>query len=521
MRRTALPSQLLARKSIDKLISDSEEPEHRLKKTLGPWSLTALGIGAVIGSGIFTVIGTAISGEQFDTSSVINTPLANYIITHTALAGRPGAGPAIALSLVLVAFVCALTGLCYAELASMIPIAGSAYTYTYATMGELIAWIIGWDLILEYAGSNMTVSVGFAAHIVDLLDWFCLHPAATWISPAYLPGGLQDLGGNWLYRPGWHFGFNIPAFLVVLLLTVVLVRGIRESAETNNMMVGIKLIAILIFVFAVISFIHPSNYHPFMPNGWSGVLTGGSIIFFTYIGFDSVSTAAEECKNPQRDLPIGIIATLVVCTVLYVAVAVCLTGLVPWQSMVGDAAPVVNALKKLSLQPGGHSLHWIRLVVLFGALMGMLSSLLVYQLGQSRVWFSMSRDGLLPKVFSDVHPIFRTPAFSTWVAGFVVAIPSGLFDIGTLADLSNIGTLFAFVLVSIGVIVLRFREPERHRGFRVPGGPIIPALSVIFCFLLMAGLPIITWMRFLVWLVIGLAIYFLYSRHRSEFAKPR
>jgi APA family basic amino acid/polyamine antiporter len=516
-----LRSQLVARKSIDKLIRDSEEPEHRLKKTLGPWSLTALGIGAVIGSGIFTVIGTAISGEQFDASSILNTPLADYIITHTALAGRPGAGPAIAISLVLVAFVCALTGLCYAELASMIPIAGSAYTYTYATMGELIAWIIGWDLILEYAGSNMTVSVGFAAHIVDLLDWFGLHPTAKWISPAYLPEGLQDLGGNWLYHPGWHFGFNIPAFLVVLLLTVVLVRGIRESARTNNMMVGIKLIAILFFVFAAISFIHPSNWHPFVPNGISGVLTGGSIIFFTYIGFDSVSTAAEECKNPQRDLPIGIISTLIVCTVLYVAVAVCLTGLVPWQSMVGDAAPVVNALKKLSLLPGGHSLHWIRLVVLFGALMGMLSSLLVYQLGQSRVWFSMSRDGLLPKVFSNVHPIFRTPAFSTWVAGFVVAIPSGLFDIGTLADLSNIGTLFAFVLVSVGVIVLRWREPERHRGFRVPGGPIIPALSVVFCFLLMAGLPIITWMRFLVWLVIGLAIYFFYSRHRSEFAKPR
>jgi len=302
---------------------------------------------------------------------------------------------------------------------------------------------------------------------------------------------------------------------------VILVRGIRESASTNNMMVSIKLVAILIFVFAVIGFIHPSHWHPFMPNGWSGVLTGGSIIFFTYIGFDSVSTAAEECRNPQRDLPIGIIATLVVCTVLYVAVAVCLTGLVPWQSMIDDGAPVVNALKKLSLLPGAHSLHWVRLVVLFGAIMGMLSSILVYQLGQSRVWFSMSRDGLLPKVFSDVHPVFRTPAFSTWVAGIVVAVPSGLFDIGTLADLSNIGTLFAFVLVSVGVIVLRYREPDRRRGFRVPGGPIIPALSVIFCFLLMAGLPIITWYRFLIWLAIGLVIYFFYSRHRSEFAKPR
>jgi APA family basic amino acid/polyamine antiporter len=518
MRRGEVLRQLGARKSIDKLIRESERPEHRLKRTLGPWSLTALGIGAVIGSGIFTVIGTAISGEQFDAPSIANTPLIHYVLTHTALAGRPGAGPAIAVSMLLVAVVCALTGLCYAELASMIPIAGSAYTYTYATMGELIAWIIGWDLILEYAGSNMTVSVGFAAHVVDLLDWFGLHPTARWISPAYLPEGLQDLGGNWLYRPGWHFGFNIPAFLIVLVLTVVLVRGIRESAQTNNAMVGIKLIAILIFVFAVIGFIHPGNWRPFMPNGWTGVLTGGSIIFFTYIGFDSVSTAAEECRNPQRDLPIGIIATLGVCTVLYMAVAVCLTGLVPWQSMAGDAAPVVNALKKLSLLPGGHGLRWIRLVVLVGAIMGMISSILVYQLGQSRVWYSMSRDGLLPKVFSKVHPAFRTPAFSTWVAGIVVAIPSGLFDIGTLADLSNIGTLFAFVLVSVGVIVLRIREPERRRGFRVPFGPVIPALSVVFCFLLMAGLPIITWYRFVIWLVIGLAIYFLYSRHRSEFA---
>ncbi len=518
MRRSALLKQLSARKSIDKLILDSEEPEHALRKTLGPWSLTALGIGAVIGSGIFTVIGTAISGEKFDAPSIQDTPLIHFLLTHSALAGRPGAGPAIAVSLFLVAIVCALTGLCYAELASMIPIAGSAYTYTYATLGELIAWIIGWDLILEYAGSNMTVSVGFAAHVVDFLDWFGLHPSARWLSPAYLPGGLQDLAGNWLYRPGWHSGFNIPAFLIVFILTVILVRGIRESAETNNAMVGIKLVAILIFVFAVIGFIHPGNWHPFMPNGWSGVLTGGSIIFFTYIGFDSVSTAAEECKNPQRDLPIGIIATLVVCTLLYVAVAICLTGLVPWQSMIDDGAPVVNALKKLSVLPGAHSLIWIRMVVLIGAIMGMLSSILVYQLGQSRVWFSMSRDGLLPRVFSNVHPVYRTPAFSTWVAGIVVAIPSGLFDIGTLADLSNIGTLFAFVLVSVGVIVLRIREPERRRGFRVPLGHLIPVLSVLSCFLLMAGLPIITWYRFLIWLAIGLMIYFLYSRHRSEFA---
>jgi APA family basic amino acid/polyamine antiporter len=518
-RSTTLSSQLFAKKSIDKLISESEDPACALKKTLGPVSLTALGIGAVIGSGIFTVIGTAIAGEKFDTTSILNTPVADYLIHHTALVGRPGAGPALALSLVLVAVVCCFTGLCYAELASMIPNARSAYTYTYATMGELVAWIIGWDLILEYAFSNMAVSVGFAAHLVDLMDWLGVHPSLRWISPAYLPSGLQDLQGHTLYGPGWHFGFNIPAFLVVILLTVVLVRGIRESAETNNAMVILKIAAILIFIFAASGFIRPTNWHPFYPNGWSGVLTGGSIIFFTYIGFDSVSTAAEECKNPQRDVPIGILATLIVATLLYIGVAVVLTGLIKWNLLIDDAAPVVNTLKKLSGMPGGHSLHWVRLVVLIGALLGMISSILVFQIGQARVWFAMSRDRLLPTVFSKVHPRFRTPAVATWVAGFVVALPAGLLDIGTFSDLSNIGTLFAFVLVSIGVLILRYKDPGRHRSFRCPGGPVFPVLSVCFCVLLMAGLPIMTWLRFFVWLGIGLAIYFLYSRKRSEFAR--
>ena len=521
MRRTALPSQLLARKSIDKLIRESEEPEHSLKKTLGPWSLTALGIGAVIGSGIFTVIGTAMAGQKFDEPNIRDTPLLHYLIHHTALAGRPGAGPALALSLVLVAIVCVFTGLCYAELASMIPIAGSAYTYTYATLGELTAWIIGWDLILEYAFSNMSVSVGFAAHIVDLLDWFGLHPPLRWISPAYLPTGLQDLAGNDLYQSGWHFGFNIPAFLVVMILTVILVRGIRESARANNIMVLVKIAAILVFVFAGASFIKPHYWHPFMPNGWTGVLTGGSIIFFTYIGFDSVSTAAEECKNPQRDLPFGILATLVACTVLYGAVAIVLSGIVPWQSVMGDAAPVVNALKRLSLMPGGAGLVWVRLFVLIGAILGMISSILVFQLGQARVWFAMSRDGLLPAIFSRIHTQFRTPAVATWVAGFVVGIPAGLFDVGTLAEMSNIGTLFAFVLVSAGVIILRYKDPGRHRGFRVPFGPVIPILSVVFCILLMAGLPARTWVRFFVWLIIGLFVYVFYSRKRSEFYQAK
>jgi basic amino acid/polyamine antiporter, APA family len=395
--------------------------------------------------------------------------------------------------------------------------AGSAYTYTYATMGELIAWIIGWDLILEYAVSNMAVCVGFAAHVVDFLDWFGVHPGARWISPAFLPSGLQDFSGNSIYAPGWHFGFNLPAFLIVMLLTVVLVRGIRESASTNNVMVLLKISAILIFIIAGAHFVHPAHWHPFYPNGWSGVLTGGSIIFFTYIGFDSVSTAAEECCEPQRDVAIGILGTLIVCTLLYLGVAVVLTGLVPWQTLLDDAAPVVNALKRLSHTTGSVSLEWVRLVVLCGAMIGMISSILVFQLGQARIWFAMSRDRLFPAWFGKVHPRFRTPAVATWIAGIVVAIPSGLLDIGTLADLSNIGTLFAFLLVSIGVIVLRIREPERRRGFRAPGGLLVPVLSILFCGLLMGGLPVITWLRFFGWLFIGLGIYFCYSRKHSEF----
>jgi APA family basic amino acid/polyamine antiporter len=519
-----LPRQVFATKSIDKLVTESERPSHALKKTLGPVSLTALGIGIVIGSGIFTVIGTAIGGNpatfaKWQQSPVIDLIAGVFRHTTGAVAGRPGAGPALIISLLLVATVCALTGLCYAELASMIPIAGSAYTYTYATLGELVAWIIGWDLILEYAFANMSVSVGFAAHLVDLLDWLHIPISPKWLSPAFLPLGLQDLADNDIFARGWHAGFDIPAFLIVLLLTVILVRGIRESASTNNIMVLVKIAAILVFVFFGMSFIHPANYHPFSPNGWSGVLAGGSIIFFTYIGFDAVSTASEECRKPQRDVPIGILGTLIVCTILYVGVAAVLTGIVPWHSVAGDGAPVVNALKRVSLLPGGHRLHYVRLVVLLGAITGMISSIMVGQYGQARIWFAMSRDRLLPDAFSRVHPRFRTPAFATLVAGILVAIPAGLFDVGTLAEMSNIGTLFAFVLVSIGVIVLRYKDPTRHRGFRVPFGPIIPVLSIVFCILLMAGLPALTWIRFFTWLILGLFVYIFYSRKRSEFYK--
>jgi APA family basic amino acid/polyamine antiporter len=306
-----------------------------------------------------------------------------------------------------------------------------------------------------------------------------------------------------------------------MVLTVVLVRGIRESARTNNILVLIKIVAILAFIMAAASFIKPVYWHPFMPNGWTGMLSGGSIIFFTYIGFDSVSTAAEECKQPQRDLPFGILATLVACTLLYGGVAICLSGIVPWDSIMGDGAPVVNALKRLSLQPGGANLRWVELVVLIGAMLGMISSILVFQLGQARVWFAMSRDRLLPTVFSHIHSRYRTPAVATWVAGFVVGVPAGLLDIGTVSNLSNIGTLFAFVLVSIAVLILRYREPERHRAFRAPFGPVFPILSIIFCVVLMMGLEVLTWMAFFIWLFIGLLIYFFYSRHRSEFAPVR
>jgi basic amino acid/polyamine antiporter, APA family len=504
-----LDAQLFRTKNIDQLISDSENPEKRLKKSLGWLSLTSLGIGAVIGSGIFTVVGTAIAGQSLQYKSILNAPLLEYLIYHSASFGRPGAGPAIALSFVLVGIACAFAGLCYAELAAMIPIAGSAYTYTYATMGELIAWIIGWDLILEYAVSNMAVSVGFSAHVVDLIDWFGIHPNLKWITPAYLPAGLSDLQGNVLYAPGWHFGFNWPALIIVMLLTMILVRGIRESARANNIMVMLKLVAIMVFITVASRLIHPANWHPFAPNGWPGILTGGSIIFFTYIGFDSVSTAAEECKNPQKDLPIGIILTLLICTLLYIAVVVVLTGIVPWRTLMDDAAPIVNTMKRLHF--GG-----VEVIVLMGALMGMISSLLVFQLGQARVWFAMSRDGLLPEVFSRVHKQFRTPDFSTWVAGFLVGIPAGLLDIGTLADLSNIGTLFAFALVAGGVLILRFREPDRPRAFRAPGGILAPVATILTCVLLMAGLPITNWIRFFVWLVIGLCVYYFYGKKHSQ-----
>ncbi len=494
-----MASQLFQTKNIDQLIADAERPDRRLKKTLGWVSLTALGIGAIIGSGIFILTGTAAAGEVDRYPSILHAPLLSVLIhgSHAVgVNGRPGAGPGIALSFFIVACVCGLAGLCYAELASMIPIAGSAYTYTYATLGEFIAWIIGWDLILEYAVSNMAVAVGFAAYVNNLLGTFGIRIPDALGLPAYDPA------------IGWKLRFNLLGFLIVMFLTVLLVRGIRESAGANNIMVAIKLVAIVVFCVVASHYVHPSNWKPFMPNGWQGVLTGGAIVFFTYIGFDSVSTAAEECKNPKRDMPLGILCSLGVCAVFYVAVALVLTGIQHWDTL-NNAAPVANALEAIGLKMTD---RWVTV----GALMGMVSSILVFQIGQARIWFAMARDGLLPKAFARVHPKYRTPDYATWVAGFFVAIPAGIFNIGTLADLTNIGTLFAFILVSVAVLVLRKKQPDRPRSFRVPLSPVIPIAAVAFCFILMASLTVENWLRFVVWLLIGQAIYFLYSRHHSE-----
>ena len=495
-----MASQLFRTKSIDKLLADAELPERRLKKTLGVWSLVALGIGAVIGTGIFILTGTAAAGESVQYPSILKAPLLDVLLHGSeavGAAGRPGAGPAIALSFFLVAVVCGFAALCYAELASMIPIAGSAYTYTYATLGELVAWIIGWDLILEYAVSNMAVAVGFSAYVDSLLQSFGIHLPRELITPAYTP------------LDGWHLHFNVPGFVIVMLLTILLVLGVRESAGANTLMVMIKVAAILIFVVGAAEYINPTNWRPFMPNGWQGVLTGGAIVFFTYIGFDSVSTAAEECRNPGRDLPLGIILTLGACAVLYISVAFVLTGIQPYSTFLGEAAPVAKALNALNLSG-------LQRVVTIGALTGMISSLLVYQYGQTRIWYAMSRDGLLPKAFGRVHPKFRTPHISTWLAGFIVGIPAGVLDIGTLADLSSIGTLFAFVLVSIAVLVLRRTQPDRPRTFRAPAAWLTAPLAIVSCLFLMMGLPLENWVRLFVWLLIGLAIYFLYSRRHSE-----
>jgi APA family basic amino acid/polyamine antiporter len=471
-----MDSNLLKTKSIEQCISDVEEGGKSLHRSLTAWDLTLLGIGAIIGTGIFVLTGTAAANQ---------------------------AGPAIILSYTAAGIACAFAALCYAEFAAMIPIAGSAYTYAYATLGEIFAWMIGWDLILEYAVGSMTVAIGWSGYFQRILAGFGLE-LPVWMSaaPAAAPGAVV----------------NLPAMLIVLMIMVLLVIGIRESARFNAAMVLIKIVAVLFFLVAGIWYVEPANWTPFMPYAWSGVMTGAAVVFFAYIGFDAVSTTAEEAKNPSRDLPIGIIASLIVCTVLYVAVSAVLTGIVPVVDYRQDAqflnAPVAYALSVINQD-------WAAGLVSAGAVAGITSVLLVMLMSQPRIFFSMSRDGLLPKGVSKVHPTFRTPYITTIITCVIVAIVAGLVPIQVVGEMTSIGTLFAFVVVCMAVMVLRVTRPDAHRPFKVPGGPVVPVLGVLSCLYLMVSLSVMTWVRLLVWLDIGMLIYWFYGRTHSPLADPR
>jgi len=443
--------------------------ENRLRRVLGPVALTSLGVGAIIGTGIFVL---------------------------TGVAAHDKAGPALILSFVLAGFACACAALCYAEFASMIPVAGSAYTYAYATLGEFLAWIIGWDLVLEYAMGSATVANGWSSHFIELLDLFGLSLPHAWITPPFFAGsGIAGI-------------FNLPAALIAALVTVVLVIGIRESARFNATMVFIKVTIVLFVIFAGIRYIKPENWHPFMPFGWKGVAAGAATIFFAYIGFDSISTHAEEAKNPKRDVPIGILTSLFVCTILYIAVAAVLTGMVPIDKIAINA-PVAEAFRS-------HGLKFAVFFISTGAVAGITSVLLVMMLSQPRVLMAMARDGMLPPgFFGAVHPKFRTPWKSTILTGVFVATMAGLFPIGELSNMVNIGTLFAFVVVCAAVMIMRRTRPDVPRSFKTPILPIVGTLGILSNFGLMLSLGWVNWVRLFVWMAIGMCIYFGYSRTRT------
>jgi APA family basic amino acid/polyamine antiporter len=504
-------NRLFLRKSLEDCENDIRE-RGGLRRSLNKWHLTALGVGATIGAGIFATTGTAIAGDQL----------------------RPGAGPAIIISFILTAVTCGFAALCYAEFAAMVPISGSAYTYAYASLGELIAWIIGWDLIIEYAVGNIGVAIAWAGYFRELLSHFGLsipawlatdfrsaHMAADAVAAGATDPTSQYLASALSQAPHL-FGFpviaNLPAFLIVMMITVILVIGIKESANSNTAMVLLKIGVILFFVAVGSTLVRPENWNNpalggFAPNGWAGVSAGAAIIFFSYIGFDATSTAAEEAKDPGRDMPFGIIMSLVVCTVLYIVLAAVMTGMAPWNKL-GTAEPMITAL---ALADGSPKLLLIsRLIVSLGAVIAMSSVLLVFQLGQPRIFMSMARDGLLPPFLSRVHPRFKTPYIGTIITGLFVASFAAFANIAEVVDLTNIGTLFAFVLVSAGVLVLRRKEPDRVRPFRAPLVPITPVISILACLYLMLQLPRLTWIRFGVWLVLGLVIYAFYGVRHSR-----
>jgi len=476
----------MARKSVADIVGSADAEGHSLSKALGATSITAMGIGAIIGASIFVLTGTA--AAQF-------------------------AGPSIILSFVLGGIACAFVGLCYSELAAMLPVCGSSYTYTYATLGEIFAWIIGWDLILEYAMGAATVAVGWSGYIVSLL-----HNAGINIPPAFAaaPGTVIKLADGTAVTGI----INLPAIVIIAILTTLLVLGTKESARLNNIMVAVKLVVVVAFIALGVFFIKPANWHPFIPPntgefgnfGMSGILRGSAVVFFAFIGFDAVSTAAQEAKKPQRDMPIGILGSLVICTILYILVAGVLTGLVPYGELnVPD--PIAKGVDAIGLT-------WFSVLIKIGALTGLTTVILVLLYGQSRIFFTMSQDGLLPRLFARVHPRLQTPHLSQIMIGTIVAIVAALTPISVLGEMVSIGTLFAFILVCGAVIYLRRSDSDASRPFRVPGVPIVPVLGILFCLLLMAGLPLVTWVRLVVWLIIGLVIYVSYGRNHSKLRFP-
>ena len=499
-------------KSLNAILESAEEGHGfgTLKRSLGAFQLTLLGIGAVIGAGIFSTVGTAAAGG----------------------ADHVGAGPALLLSFVLTAVTCGFAALCYAEFASMVPISGSAYTYSYATLGELVGWIIGWDLIIEYAVGNIAVAISWSGYFQELLrglgvafpNWLGIdyrsaaqfsrqvaEATASGVDPSTL-GAAAVRAAQALADAPRLFGipivFNLPALLIVMVVTWVLVIGIKESAWFNSSMVILKLAIIVFFVTMGAFYVKPENWHPFAPNGFKGIAGAAAIIFFAYIGFDAVSTAAEETRNPKRDLPIAIMASLIICTVIYMAVAAVLTGMLPWNQL-GTAEPLATAFSNLGM-------GWPALIISLGAVFATTSVLVVFQLGQPRIFFSMARDGLLPRWAAKIHPKYRTPHITTILTGIFVAVFAAVANIDEIVQLTNIGTLFAFVLVCIGVTILRIRDPHRERSFRVPLGPwVVPMLGAASCVFLMIYLPPASWWRFIGWLILGMSIYFAYGYNHS------